>query len=704
MIQFNTKTFLFPFLLTTLFISASVSPIFSQAEQNKVIIKKIIIDDEGNEQITEEVYEGEEATEWINENGNITISEDANGNVIEEDIDVIIFSDDENATHSEKEIQITIDKDHQVSPRRKHHRHPFLSKEDAFMRGFKMGGPQNTNFDMVTLKEGEAIPEAIIEKIKAMGLNPNEVKNALDQAEHSIRIVKEGSKDAVIQADKTPHFMGRNSGANTFMFKKGDCDLPNGNFNWNSNDGETHSFQFKSDGQLPEGIEKMLKEKGIDLNNMGNGQGKIKIITGDDLQNMDLNIELKEGDDMIKFFNIKGDGNFNIENLSKNADDLFKNLKIEMDGLEGFDCKDQLESFKSKMQTLHEDRPFLGVVFTSNSEDQTIRIEKVMENSAAAAAGIQAGDIIKKLDNKAMNSIADVINHIKTKKVGDALAIEVTRDGAVQTMQATLKKKENYSMGAFPRKPHFNHKYAKPHGFKSFQENFDCKVLCVTPMLGVEIENREDQIGVNVSGIFAGSGAEKSKLDDGAVILSFEGTEIKDVDQLANMVQSKSPGDQVKLRIQQNGKIKKIKAELSRKSDLDKYSGCDCETGEYRRDELIIIKEFSTNTPEESISETPIALEPFAPRNSLSLDQFNLFPNPNTGSFKVTFTAEELAPLTITIVDLSGKEVYREEVSEFNGNYNKELNITNQAPGVYFLNVQQGENIFSKRFVFNNAR
>ncbi len=90
--------------------------------------------------------------------------------------------------------------------------------------------------------------------------------------------------------------------------------------------------------------------------------------------------------------------------------------------------------------------PFLGVGYQViskqaallNSVPQGMYLTQIVNDSPAAKAGLQAGDIITKLDNKKMTEDEDLADYIQSKKIGDTVTIEYYREGDTKTVKATL--------------------------------------------------------------------------------------------------------------------------------------------------------------------------------------------------------------------------------------------------------------------------
>ncbi len=82
-------------------------------------------------------------------------------------------------------------------------------------------------------------------------------------------------------------------------------------------------------------------------------------------------------------------------------------------------------------------KPFLGVKVDDNATNfdpaQGLPVSSVIPGSTAATMGVQIGDLLRTFNGKVLTSEADLATAIGTTKVGDEIAVEVTRtNGAVQ--------------------------------------------------------------------------------------------------------------------------------------------------------------------------------------------------------------------------------------------------------------------------------
>lgn len=69
------------------------------------------------------------------------------------------------------------------------------------------------------------------------------------------------------------------------------------------------------------------------------------------------------------------------------------------------------------------------------NRDEGVLIVRVMENSPAAKAGIQQGDIIQKVEGQSVKAAADVQAKVEASKIGANLKLEILRNGQPQQIQ-----------------------------------------------------------------------------------------------------------------------------------------------------------------------------------------------------------------------------------------------------------------------------
>jgi PKD repeat protein len=70
----------------------------------------------------------------------------------------------------------------------------------------------------------------------------------------------------------------------------------------------------------------------------------------------------------------------------------------------------------------------------------------------------------------------------------------------------------------------------------------------------------------------------------------------------------------------------------------------------------------------------------------------DIYPNPNNGQFTVSFNIEKYDNYTVKIANTIGQSVYEETLNNFNGKYEKNMDITTYGKGVYMLSITNSKN------------
>lgn len=80
-----------------------------------------------------------------------------------------------------------------------------------------------------------------------------------------------------------------------------------------------------------------------------------------------------------------------------------------------------------------------------------------------------------------------------------------------------------------------------------------------------------------------------------------------------------------------------------------------------------------------------------------NLDEMNVFPNPNDGTFVINFqTSEASEHLHVRIVNAMGQVVYEDTQEQFNGSYAKQIKLGHEAAGVYHINLYTDTKVYKK--------
>jgi hypothetical protein len=74
-------------------------------------------------------------------------------------------------------------------------------------------------------------------------------------------------------------------------------------------------------------------------------------------------------------------------------------------------------------------------------------------------------------------------------------------------------------------------------------------------------------------------------------------------------------------------------------------------------------------------------------KNNEDSSLLKVYPNPNNGIFNISFNNPKTDSFTIHVVDLTGKVVYKEEVRNFSGAFNKSIDLSGLNSQFYFVQI-----------------
>ncbi len=111
-----------------------------------------------------------------------------------------------------------------------------------------------------------------------------------------------------------------------------------------------------------------------------------------------------------------------------------------------------------------------------------------------------------------------------------------------------------------------------------------------------------------------------------------------------------------------------------------------------------IPKDIYTSDPGGRLSQGPgIGVENLAaPAGTLEI-----FPNPNNGQFTLNYSAIHGGNLKIRMMDITGKEIFVQDLNGFNGSYTNPYDFTATAKGIYIVSIEQNNQVTMKKVVIN---
>lgn len=89
--------------------------------------------------------------------------------------------------------------------------------------------------------------------------------------------------------------------------------------------------------------------------------------------------------------------------------------------------------------------------------------------------------------------------------------------------------------------------------------------------------------------------------------------------------------------------------------------------------------------------------------NELAVNgKLDVFPNPtDDGKLSVRFEDVGLKSASFEMTDVLGRIVYREDINDFSGKYQKEMDISKYQKGVYLFKVKGSNGFITKKIIYN---
>ena len=85
--------------------------------------------------------------------------------------------------------------------------------------------------------------------------------------------------------------------------------------------------------------------------------------------------------------------------------------------------------------------------------------------------------------------------------------------------------------------------------------------------------------------------------------------------------------------------------------------------------------------------------------NEIGIADLSIYPNPSEELFNIEFSSLITQDLQIRIVNIIGEVVISDNLQQFIGEYTKQIDLTNNAKGIYFLEIETNDGVVSKKLI-----
>lgn len=196
------------------------------------------------------------------------------------------------------------------------------------------------------------------------------------------------------------------------------------------------------------------------------------------------------------------------------------------------------------------------------SVDEGAFVNEVVEDSPAEEAGIRAGDVVVKFDDRDIDDADDLLRAVRRTDPGKTVEVVVIRDGKEQSLTATVKERRRpyqafQLMPRIPRVPKFFS--GTQLGGMLLQE--------LSRQLGEYFGVPEGR-GVLVTEVEEGTAADEAGFKAGDVIVRVGDEGVKDVEDVWDGLEDLDEGEKAKFEIVRNGEHLTLEFSVEEPEDM----------------------------------------------------------------------------------------------------------------------------------------
>jgi hypothetical protein len=189
-------------------------------------------------------------------------------------------------------------------------------------------------------------------------------------------------------------------------------------------------------------------------------------------------------------------------------------------------------------------------IFGEESE-HGVRLTTVRENGNSAKAGLEEGDVILSINGEPIEFSEDLIETVRSHKVGDKLTYKILRDGDSREIAVTLAESAGGRGGRGGR-----------GGFgRGGGGGARGTTQPAGPYLGLTGEEAEG--GVKISNVVEDGPAAKAGLKEGDLVVGVGDKNIKTYEQLQEEIRTHKTGDKLDLKLKIGDKSKNVEVTLA---------------------------------------------------------------------------------------------------------------------------------------------
>jgi len=361
--------------------------------------------------------------------------------------------------------------------------------------------------------------------------------------------------------------------------------------------------------------------------------------------------------------------------------------------------------YKERVRVDRNSGAFLGIYSNTLSREKAKKlglenyygsyVSGVIGNTAAERAGIEPFDYIYGIDEYRTGSRQNLGSILQKYEPGDRARIYYIRKSEDRSANVTFGSRS-----------------------EAVYKEVD---KCDEPFFGVSGDHsRSWNKGVPVQ-VIAKSTAESLGMEDRDVILTINGYPIIDWDDISVAIDNMKIGENIRVTYMRDSReltgIQPIKSYCETKgglSDINKYNFGEREivvTGIERdtKDRSFKAVDFANvrvnvqDVSQEESSRLRNMGNVRISNNNLRVNNLELSPNPHKGLFMLSFSLPGRGSTRVQIFNSAGRNIYDYDLGNYSGQFEDEVDISQNGNANYFLTVSQNNQMLTKKIVLQKS-
>ena len=85
--------------------------------------------------------------------------------------------------------------------------------------------------------------------------------------------------------------------------------------------------------------------------------------------------------------------------------------------------------------------------------------------------------------------------------------------------------------------------------------------------------------------------------------------------------------------------------------------------------------------------------------SDFGINDLKVYPNPSRDIFNIVFSSNTVQELDVSVVNMLGEFILKDHLEDFIGEYTKQINLEENAKGMYFLEIETDNGIIKKKLI-----